>query len=206
MKLKLSTLLFFAFAIGISQTTPKLPSGYKLATGADEETTYVFTGDFDLDGKKDFAGVITKNGKDNDGDKEILIILSSKKNTQSYYSKFPLDNDTYFFSFEKNVLTIETESSPTHFLYRETFKLKYYPQLSSMRLIGYDNFSAEGTSDSDMFSLSINLLTNKATKSAPGENLKSKKKITVSKAVKTSFPVIKLEDLNKKLFKTISNL
>jgi hypothetical protein len=156
MKLKLSTLLFFAFAIGISQTTPKLPNGYKLATGADEETTYVFTGDFDLDGKKDFAGVITKNGKDNGEDNEILIILSSKKNTPSYYLKFPLDNNTYFFSFEKNVLTIETESSPPHFLYRETFKLKYYPQLSSMRLIGYDNFSSEGSQILICFIVNVN--------------------------------------------------
>lgn len=206
MKLKLSALLFFAFAIGISQTTPKLPNGYKLTTGADEETTYVFSGDFDLDGKKDFAGVITKNGKDNDGDNEILIILSSKKNTPSYYSKFQSNNDTYFFSLEKNVLTIETESSPPHFLYRETFKLKYYPQLSSMRLIGYDNFSSEGKSDSDMYSMSINLLTNKAIKSAPGKDMKSKKKITVAKNITTSFSVIKLEDVNEKLFKTISNL
>lgn len=206
MKLKLSTLLFFAFAIGISQTTPKLPNGYKLATGVDEETTYVFTGDFDLDGEKDFAGVITKNGKDNDGDNEILIILSSKKKTPSYYSKFPLNNDTYYFSFEKNVLTIETESSPQHFVSREAFKLKYYPQLSSLRLIGYDNFSSEGNSDSDMYSMSINLLTNKAIKSALGKDMKSQKKITVAKGITTSFPIIKLEDVNEKLFKTISNL
>lgn len=206
MKLKLSTLLFFAFAIGISQTTPKLPNGYKLATGADGQTTYVFTGDFDLDGKKDFAGVISKNGKENDGDNEILIILSSKKNTPSYYSKFPLNNDTYYFSFEKNVLTIETESSPPHFVYRETFKLKYYPQLSSMRLIGYDNFSSEGKSDSDMYSLSINFLTNKAVKSNPIKDKKTKKEITVSKSLVTSFSIIKLEDVNQKLFSTISSL
>lgn len=39
-----------------------------------------------------------------------------------------------------------------------------------MRLIGYYNFSSEGTSDSDMYSLSINFLTNKAVKSNPNES------------------------------------
>lgn len=203
MKFKLSTLFFFVCSIAFSQSIPKLPSGYKFATAMDEETTYVFSDDFDLDGKKDFAGVVTKNGEDSSGDNEILIILSSKKNTSSYYSKFPLNNDAYWFSFENNVLTIETSSSRN--TNTDIIKLKYYPQLSSMRLIGYENNSFDAQSD-DMYSLSINFLTNKAIKSNPGRDNKTKKKITVSKSLTISFPILTLENLNQKLFSTISSL
>lgn len=204
MKLKLLTSFFFACSIAFSQSVPKVPSGYKLATALDEETTFVFSDDLDLDGKKDFAGVVTKNGEDSSGDKEILIILSSKKNTPNYYSKFPLNNDAYSFSFEKNVLTIETESSKN--TNTDIIKLKYYTQLSSLRLIGYDNVSSESGPDGDMYKLSINFLTNKAIKSNPGRDKKTKKKITVSKSLVTSFPIIKLEDMNQKLFSIISSL
>lgn len=203
MKFKLSTLFFFVCSIAFSQSIPKLPSGYKLATAMDEETTYVFSDDFDLDGKKDFAGVVTKNGEDSSGDNEILIILSSKKNTSSYYSKFPLNNDAYWFSFENNVLNIETSSSRN--TNTDIIKLKYYPQLISMRLIGYENNSFDVQSD-NMYSLSINFLTNKAIKSNPGRDKKTKKKITVSKSLSTSFPIITLENINQKLFSTISSL
>lgn len=203
MKSKLSVIFVFACSITFSQSIPKLPIGYKLATGVDEETTFVFSEDFDHDGIKDFAGVITKKDEDSSGDKEILIILSSKKNTPNYYSKFPLNNDAYFFSFEKNVLNIEasTSGNPNN----EIIKLKYYPQLISMRLIGYESNSFDVQSD-DMYSLSINFLTNKGIKSNPGRDKKTKKKITVSKYLTTSFPVIKLENMNRKLFSTISSL
>lgn len=197
-KIILASTMLISF-VTFSQSTPKLPEGYKLATGMDNETTWTYSEDFDLDGKKDFVGAITKVENDEFGDKEIFIFLTSNQKS----AKFPLTNDFYEFGLINNVLIIKAEHTNGYFV--DVFRFKYYPEISDLRLIGCNQISREqGTLDE--YNLSVNFLTNKAIYSKPGRDKKTKKKIKVSKNITTSFPIIKIEDMNQEFFDKLSEL
>lgn len=197
-KIILVSILFISF-VAFSQSIPKLPQGYKLATGFDQETTWTYSEDFDLDGSKDFAGVITKEESDEYGDKEIFIFLTSNKKS----AKFPLTNDFYEFGFINNVLIIKAEQSKGYF--SDVYKFKYYPEINDLRLIGCNQIVRESETY-DEYNLSVNFLTNKAIYTKPGRDKKTKKKIKVSKNIITTFPIIKIENINQELFDKLTEL
>lgn len=197
-KIILINTLLISF-VTFSQITPKLPQGYKLTTDMDQEAIWTYTEDFDLDGNKDFAGVITKEENDEYGDKEVFIYLTSNQKS----TKFPLTNDFYEFEFINNVLTIKAEHIKGYF--SDVYKFKYYSEINDLRLIGCDQITRESETY-DEYNLSVNFLTNKAIYTKPGRDKKTKKKIKVSKNIITSFPIIKIEDMNQELFDKITEL
>ncbi len=136
-----------------SQMNITLPEGYETYKDYGKEVRN--DNDFDNDGITDLAIVCT----DKNGLKIIVIYLSTKYLVNQVYSWFPWNYEMVDFKYKNNVLDITFDDGRSS----TTFKLKYYLNLSNMKLIGYDeNANMFNTNTSQMmhlYSKNINLNT-----------------------------------------------
>jgi hypothetical protein len=147
--------LFTFFSLSSkSQNNFSLPSGYHTSKDYYGKE-YRADGDFDGDGINDLA-ILCADKKDN---KIIVVYLASAWLVDKSYWWFPWDYYSNL-SFSNNVLTIDGGDGT--FL-NMVLKLKYYPKLNNMKLIGYEQEeyvrAAEGGGMVKVSSKSINLNT-----------------------------------------------
>ena len=127
----LTTIAIFAMNFAFSQTTFNIPDGYQTYKDGDGKESRA-DGDFDGDGVNDLAILCTNQ----DGTKIVVVYLASKWITDQTYWWFPWDYSSDL-SYSNNVLTIKGGLPMTDGVVI-TLKLKYYPNLNNMKLIGYD--------------------------------------------------------------------
>jgi hypothetical protein len=153
--LKWTVLLFVTFISinAFSQNSFDLPKGYQTFKDYDGNEQRA-QGDFDGDGINDLVILCSSE----DEETIMVVYLSSRYLVDRSYFWFPWDSDMNTFTYENNVLTIDAIYGTGR--WGTTLKLKYYPNLKNMKLIGYDEWQLPDYDQNGGYNKSINLNTN----------------------------------------------
>jgi len=201
----LITVLIIMFSQAEAQSQYELPKEFKQYKDARNETVRVDQ-DFDKDGINDLAIIASKINSDDNKNNYLFVFLSKtySSNKSGYY--FPvMYSNGYDLNFEKSVLILSCCSGLGR--YCETYKFKYYTDLSNMRLIGYDEENYGNAMHEGAYSKSVNLLTNKLELKQSRYNEKKQDFETFNrKKIKVSIPLITLETIDQKTIDYLNNL
>jgi hypothetical protein len=141
------TLLILFSLNAKSQNSFTLPDGYHTYKDYEGKESRA-DGDFDGDGVNDLAIVCA----DKNDTKIIVVYLASKWLIDQKYWWFPWDYESKL-SFSNSVLNIDNQDEYNNII----LKLKYYPNLNNMKLIGYDRTEYLRHPTTVVVSSSINL-------------------------------------------------
>jgi hypothetical protein len=188
-------LLLFVCIISIkvnAQQKYSLPKGYEIYKY--EGQRFRIDNDIDGDGVNDLAIVLSK--KNSEDENIVTVFLSSNYFVNSRYYSFAFSSGSYSFEFKNNVFAVGTCFGNGRFC--KQLKFKYIPSLKTMRLIGYEEESFGNAVHEGAYLKSVNFLTNRYEISGPAWKKKLQRK--------GSFQVIKIENLNEKLFDYLESI
>jgi hypothetical protein len=195
--MKNSVLILSAFllcAITIkAQQKYQLPKGYSVYKDGSEQVVRV-DNDFNNDGINDIAIVCTFNNQEENN--YLLILINESYSTTNIWHVIPIQNAIgYDLSYNKSVLKFGGCFGNGR--YCETYKFKYYSDLSSMRLIGYDEESFGNAANDGGFTKSVNLVTNQIEISENFYNEKTHKNGVNKVHKKITMPIITIDSFNE---------
>jgi hypothetical protein len=187
----------------LGQQKYELPPEY-IAYKDNSEQKVQLSGDFDNDGVKDLV-VIASNLKSEEYN-FVFVFLSRNYNLKQGYHFFPITNSIgYDLRYEKSVLKIGGCFGNGR--YCETYKFKYYLNLSDLRLIGYDEQNLGNAMLEGIYFQSVNLLTNSIAIEQLLFNENTQSVETNNKVKKhISTTLITLANMDKKTIEYLNNL
>lgn len=185
---------FLLCAITIkAQQKYQLPKGYSVFKDDSEQVVRV-DNDFNNDGINDIAILCTLNNQEENN--YLLIHINEAYSTSNTWNAIPIQKAFgYELAYNKSVLKFGGCFGNGR--YCETYKFKYYPDLSSMRLIGYDEESFGNAANDGAFTKSVNLVTNQIEISENFYNEKTRKNGVNNVHKKISMPVITINSYSE---------
>ncbi len=188
----------------------KIPDGYEIFVRSPREVERIDK-DFDNDGINDLAVICTQS----DENEEIkcgfylFTFMSKTYLAKNKYYKTPLEpcpiGTGYHINYEKSVIEVGAAFGTGRYL--RSYKFKYYPNLSNMRLIGYDEESFGNAVQDGAFTKSVNLLTSKIEIEEHRYDEEAEKEVVINKvSAKISVPVITLASFDEKTLTYLDEL
>lgn len=196
--------VFLLCAISIkAQQKYQLPKGYSVFKDGDEQVVRV-DNDFNNDGINDIAIVCTLNNQEEYN--YLLIHINEAYSTSNTWNAIPIQKAfAYQLTYNKSVLKFGGCFGTGR--YCETYKFKYYSDLSSMRLIGYDEESFGNAAHDGAFSKSVNLVTNQIEILEENVyNAKTRKNGVNKVHKKISMPIITINSYNESTLSYLQEL
>lgn len=189
----IAILSFWAiFNVGYSQELDL--KDYKIVKDVYDEDI-ILKSDLDKDGIVDIVTTI-QNPNNEEAFNYIAINLTSLSGEGKYrFFPFGYTSDEIEITFNNDVLKIVKSSTQ---LFSETLKFKFYSNINTLRLIGYD-FVITNPVKADGDNFSINLLTNEKIEVVKSYNKKLKKHIKTNKTSKVNYSVISFDAITDEL-------